>query len=664
MFWKWEKVNETLYFKVHAALVPPKLQNDFDIAWHRGNNASLTDKLRPDKKGRLKYEENFSVPVTMFINKKDKSVRPKIVEFLLRRHTEDKEVKFYGRISINVAEFYKNEKPNLVTKEMESGRSIPPVIHISFSYQPIPKDYNPTYSMKPLAVEPEVHEEENPNPKVKLEDWDKSDAKKEEEDKKEEKPEGEEKKEDAPQEIEKADVEEVLEPRKRGSFVRYSRATSQILSSDKIPKDDTAKEEDKPMDLTQTEGKEPSMMPKPIDENTPLQPISEDVELKKKKDEEESSYYYSSYEESEYEEPPPEVDEDKINKFALLIQKVLLRPWPAYQHTATIDENDEIACPPAALPFCATMMHCQVLVHEQCLNAFVNFIVPAPLQNNCWTIHRLYTYAIVILYARKRKLPLVDQFLSKMVPILFSSMNGMLKFYLDDFMIIVNRLASTRFQMNQLVDDFVKVFNGTEKKIKQQFPLVGNYMLRYFVKMVDYKFAQKIAETPLRFNSKAGSLWSGFFTMAETAMLKEEPEKKEDEEEDGLIDKDKKDYSFKVTFDVAKQVCHLLTLSSQVAENPDFKDKICPNIPDETVAYILENIKPDEMMPLPVTSDSFVQARGLSKNTPPKPLGDPKPIDLDELADLIDYEAWRRCIEEESVIEEYKYFVEYFKADK
>ena len=172
MFWKWDKIPSTLYFTVTTVKIHKNFGDEFELSWARGDNSGTSQKLLPDKQGILHFDEKFECPCTIYRSKKDRSIRPKNVKFVLKRYTSKTEHKIYGKLTVDVGQYFNTTDATTVEIEMESGRSHAPVINIVFSFKPIE---NIPESQKQTDEQDMSFIGDTPERQVNLDEWDKTD---------------------------------------------------------------------------------------------------------------------------------------------------------------------------------------------------------------------------------------------------------------------------------------------------------------------------------------------------------------------------------------------------------------------------------------------------------------------------------------------------------
>ncbi|KAH0793910.1 hypothetical protein GPJ56_002122 [Histomonas meleagridis] len=104
------------------------------MKWERGDSKGSTDVLYQEEDNKLPFDSEYECPCTMYINKSDGSVRPKLVTLTLKRFEKGRKNKVYGKLRVDVAPFYGLGSVANISKEMETGRSKAPLLHASFSF--------------------------------------------------------------------------------------------------------------------------------------------------------------------------------------------------------------------------------------------------------------------------------------------------------------------------------------------------------------------------------------------------------------------------------------------------------------------------------------------------------------------------------------------------
>ena len=111
------------------------MPDDFKITYTRGNHSGATDIHNSDSNGIINFESQYEIPCTMYLAKSDNKVREKIVNIMLMRYPDSKGApKIYGKLSLDVGRYFSNKTTVKKIIEMESGRSVTPILTVSMSF--------------------------------------------------------------------------------------------------------------------------------------------------------------------------------------------------------------------------------------------------------------------------------------------------------------------------------------------------------------------------------------------------------------------------------------------------------------------------------------------------------------------------------------------------
>lgn len=135
MFKRYEKIPATLRFTLHHVNLKRKVNSDFKLSFARGSFKGATELVHPDDKGLLKFEASYDTKCTLYLSKSDATTKPKKLKIVLHRFTDENTSKIYGKIVIDVSKYYGSSSVSYEELEMESGRSIAPVLAISIIVQ-------------------------------------------------------------------------------------------------------------------------------------------------------------------------------------------------------------------------------------------------------------------------------------------------------------------------------------------------------------------------------------------------------------------------------------------------------------------------------------------------------------------------------------------------
>ena len=165
---KFQKVQSSLTFIIHSVDLNRKLTSEFKVSCVRGAFKGSTKLMKPNERGVINFDTTLETKCTLYISKSDGSIRPKIVRITLHRYSSDQEPRIYGKLSIDVGKAFLENKTITEKIEMESGRSIPPTISISYSLHQIGNTIEGNFDKDDVSFV------EEPAPKIPLNEWDKT----------------------------------------------------------------------------------------------------------------------------------------------------------------------------------------------------------------------------------------------------------------------------------------------------------------------------------------------------------------------------------------------------------------------------------------------------------------------------------------------------------
>lgn len=346
------------------------------------------------------------------------------------------------------------------------------------------------------------------------------------------------------------------------------------------------------------------------------------------------------------EEQKPKL-EGKDAEFIDLINETLLATWSDYKFKSYLDRNNKVPVPPAALPFCAVALHCNIFANQVLLDEYINLLPQAPLNIRLSHQQKFYTFLVLSGFASRYQKEYAaenkeqvdancNKFIQAVDSLVDESMTNFLKPLLPSFEVILNRLTTARFNSEMLMADFATVMRNSRTTIQSEHTAaVHRVACRRLVSMIDARVYWKIMSNPNRFSFTNGAAWSSFCTALEG--------------ECG------------VALPLSSQLSHLLMMSAQVAEDANLRAEICPDISASEALYVIERVLPDDMMPLRADSEKFAQQVGLKTGQMSEEVRSPEKADIASLYDGGVCDAWKKCTVDAVVGETYPFLKEYSK---
>lgn len=135
MLSKWEKTPYIIKFTILTVDIKKNIDDQFMLFWQRGKYKGSTSRVIPMNQ-TLTFNESFECKCTMYIDKNDQSVREKDLKITLNRvDPSNDEMKVFGKMKINLSQFFGKTLPTTCTVSMTSKHSKPPIITAIFVFK-------------------------------------------------------------------------------------------------------------------------------------------------------------------------------------------------------------------------------------------------------------------------------------------------------------------------------------------------------------------------------------------------------------------------------------------------------------------------------------------------------------------------------------------------
>jgi hypothetical protein len=116
----WKKQKSQIVFTIHTLTLPQHYNETFRVVWQRGDQSGETALLFPSDENIILFEKRCTCSSTMYISKKDGSVRPKLMVLKVWRVYPNKKQKLFGKLTIDISKFYGVVTPVATTYTLES----------------------------------------------------------------------------------------------------------------------------------------------------------------------------------------------------------------------------------------------------------------------------------------------------------------------------------------------------------------------------------------------------------------------------------------------------------------------------------------------------------------------------------------------------------------
>lgn len=135
MLSKWEKTPYIIKFTILTVDIKKNIDDQFTLNWQRGKYKGSTSRVIAMNQ-MLTFNESFKCKCTMYIEKNSQVVREKDIKFILNRvDPSNNEMKVFGKVKINLSQFFGKTVPTTCTVSMTTKRSKAPIITAVFAFR-------------------------------------------------------------------------------------------------------------------------------------------------------------------------------------------------------------------------------------------------------------------------------------------------------------------------------------------------------------------------------------------------------------------------------------------------------------------------------------------------------------------------------------------------
>lgn len=117
---QWTKQHSQLIFTIHTVTLSEHYDEPFRIEWQRGDKSGETSLLYPGSDNIILFERRYTCDATVYISKKDGTIRKKLITFRVWRFYPDQSQKLFGKLTLDVSKFYGIATPVAGTYTLES----------------------------------------------------------------------------------------------------------------------------------------------------------------------------------------------------------------------------------------------------------------------------------------------------------------------------------------------------------------------------------------------------------------------------------------------------------------------------------------------------------------------------------------------------------------
>lgn len=648
----YEKKHVTMKFLIEKVCLNRRSNDYFEVQWARHENRGTTLQERPNEKSELIFQHMFECRCTMYIKKSDRSVRKKIVDFLLIRKDGKKDKK-YGRLRLDISDFYAGKKDLRFSEEMESGKETAPVFygHMKFEECTDSKNNRSMSDINASFIGTNAY-----SGKTDISEWDgpsevSSFAGLQDEHKKKEKKHRD-KHRDKERKREKKERREGRErkhrDKNRSEFEADGSAASMFARD--ATTEDTGYLHQSVSEISQeTEDQSFEYNIGISDQFRKIEAKPEEVGHDSSDDHRRASDYPPSYETTTHfnhkhrDESPSEdgstMEDHRIdlNKYAKpkevdVIDLALSVCWPDYHGKVYFEDGNNFSSVPCSLkPIMAALIMSGTLDSRDKIYEFLKKLREAPLEERCTNQTKLEVYYFILSCASGLGGTEIRYFKQEMYKVLVNLLERCLAHPIEQLEVVLNRLATAKFESETIYKHFMKAHINAVEQLPYS---VRRNSVKLLNMMIDYRLANKILKFQNRFNFENSSAWLSFLTILES---------------DGGVQ-----------LRVSKQVVLSINMGARIAVDFELRKDICPDLTNETIVFILSNISTDkDYITEKVDPSKFAAATNV-------PLGsnyDPPCLnysdDLFVLPSSYNLRAWENCRYSENVVSLYPFIEDY-----
>ncbi|KAH0786358.1 hypothetical protein GPJ56_009744 [Histomonas meleagridis] len=686
----WKKIKATLKWTIANIDLGVNIRSKFVVMWQRGDSKGQTDSIFPDNENKLNYNAQFECPCTMFVSKSNGSIRTKNVSFKLMRYIKGKK-KLYGKIIVDVAPFFGLTDASIVSKEMESGRSNPPIFNASFflqsegeimemekadledvSFIGHKEERVPLSSWDVTEVTPVMHKgkpievadeaEQTSEGSIKEDNENKEDQSQNEESKTTEEQKGHQ--EPTEEHAETAEAEQ-----KEEKVVETAESTEKVeIKEENEEKVEEHKEEqEKKEEKTQENKEEQEKKEEENEENKEEQEKKEEVneeKVEENKEEQEKVEEHKETEEKAVENAEQQNAEEKLEETIVETKATEAPKEEIKAAEAQAPNADELLhtifttklpilhkaplfapktlYPSAVFPIFSTILHTNLLSSsnpnfESNLNTFETEFPNSKTKEKVATIVVLSSLIKHYQHIKQFDAENASKFTSKLDALINPLVRNTLHEWSKRSRVIINRLSTATFDFDTLLADFKQIIEDNKKAMKKYSPLVRRHLIDRYILKLDSLIANKLISNPKRFSFGNGVIWNSLLSAVEN-----------DE---------------RISLYYSKQVISCLVMAEGIAQTPSMKNYIAPDLNKKNVYYILRNFHTDENIPNKISPRSFAKEYKIKKeqrkNIKPKvKTQKPSPITIENESNA-NLEDWNKIRKTEKILKLFPFMEEF-----
>ena len=617
--------------------IPEPCSDEFYIQWKRGNYSGITEQCITNDENSVFFDKKFSCKVTLYISKKDGSIKPKIILFKVYRVKNGKDKKIFGELEMDVSTGYQ-KAPITQTYSLKSPHH--QTSQLIISYEVIP---DPIKDDDDIDVDMQSASEVMAQSDDKMEHWDVSEAL-------------------SPEDAER--VRSFFDERQNRkhvllndfSQVPAARVRGRLKTGPPIL---DAKNKRKTVQLTAYElfesNKVRSSSPQPFN-NQDQGIFGENISDKQNSN---GKPRVSPNSENASRRLPPKLpipdsnrksfnEIDQMNFIPLpkdnqtepkaLIRSLLTKQWCKSPILA-----DSVPIPSVSIYTAFITTDILLISSTMDDSTFTQFIddfflkyKTSDIVGNAKPIDR-FLVSLYLLFLFE-KMPnanalRVEQLTSKLKQHCIEQMKIIVEPLFGDFSKIIQDLVSSLLDQLSLINDLTSLINAAQLTFSNSSQPIKDFFTLYMTNALDLKILQYIANTPQSCTFTAAIQWNSTNTV--------------------LAEKD-------FNFPLFREAAAVLMMSAIICSDPKASDEICPHLTKEYVLKILMNQQPDDFCPIPNDVTAFIHTYNIANTS----VIGTEILDYDgnfeELRSKLNVEDWKATKFDSLTLTTFPYLKKYF----
>ena len=613
--------------------LPEPYTDKFFIQWKRGNFSGMTEQCISNDENSVFFDKKFTCKVTLYISKKDGSIKPKIILFKVFRMINPKDKKIFGELEMDVSTGYQ-KAPITQTYSLKSPHHKTSQLIVSYEVIPDPvKDDDDMDGDIASASEVMVQSDD------KIEHWDVSEALS---------PEDADRVHNffADRENQKhnflKDFAQIPSPRKHirtrmpgmsmpeksgkrntvqltgydlfEAAPEHRSSSPQPQNHQNSPEKDNNRKENPPRKISTSESSARRLPPRIPVIDTTQRRSSED---------------------------PQQISFIPLPKDSQVEPKALIRSLLSRQWCKSPVSGDTVPQPSVAIytAFLTTeILSITSQMNDNVFNEFIDdFFQKYKISDiiaNAKPIDRFIVsiYLLFLFENMQNANPLrTEKLTSHLKQHCVDLIKLIVEPLLGDFQKIIRDLVSSVLDQLSLINDLSSLINAAQMNFSET-PSIKDFFTTNLINAIDFRILQYITDTPTSCTFTAAIQWNSTNTV--------------------LGEKD-------FNFPMFRESSAVIMMSTIICSDPKSSDEICPHLKKEYVLKILMNQQPDDFCPVPNDVTAFIHEYNISHTLTGKETYEYN-NNFDELKSKLNVEDWKSTKFDSLTLTAFPYLKKFF----